>query len=646
MKGGITSGIVYPRAISQLHSRYDFHSIGGASAGAIGAALTAAAQYGEYQQRRDPDRPGGFDALTAASEQIAAPGVLQGLFQPSRGTSWAFRLLFGLQRAGKSWPARIRVALTWISRHFWSQVLVAAGIAFGGCLGVLYGFGGSLDDQRWYGWVLLAPGVIVTALLGLVGALLIRLLRTVRGLPATFYGACTGMPAPGGQEEALTQWLHRQIQACAGRTDGDAPLTFADLRRPRRADEKIVLEMMTTDLSAARPLNLPFVGESFLYSPAEFARLFPVEVLEHLERSSTPAPAGIAAGSGAGPAAGAPADLRTFPGQDLPVIVGTRMSLSFPVLICAVPLWVQGSGGAAPIRHWFSDGGIASNFPMHFFDAWLPSRPTFGLDLVPAPRGEQGRRERVRRPRRTVTPTAAATAGPVPGTAGAASDSVPDATEFPPGAFAPAAAASLAAEPPVPLAAAEVIATGGQRVRTVAQIRSLVGFLLQILDTSLNWRDTLQAELPGFRDRIRSIQLPDGTGGIHLTMSPDQIAHLAASGGAAGDDFLSTFDWDEHLFARFTLLMRQLQQNLVGTTDTTTMAKAFTPEFQELLATLGERFGDRAAGGYNNAWGVAARDRTTALLGIAQGWAAAPSLSFIQGDDPTPPPVMRMAPKI
>ena len=30
---------------------------------------------------------------------------------------------------------------------------------------------------------------------------------------------------------------------------------------------------------------------------------------------------------------------------------------------------------------WFSDGGIASNFPVHFFDAPLPTRPTFAIDL-------------------------------------------------------------------------------------------------------------------------------------------------------------------------------------------------------------------------------------------------------------------------
>jgi hypothetical protein len=35
MKGGITSGIVYPRAVSRLARDYRFQSIGGTSAGAI-----------------------------------------------------------------------------------------------------------------------------------------------------------------------------------------------------------------------------------------------------------------------------------------------------------------------------------------------------------------------------------------------------------------------------------------------------------------------------------------------------------------------------------------------------------------------------------------------------------------------------------
>lgn len=48
MKGGITSGIVYPPAIAKLAKNYRFKNIGGTSAGAIAAAAAAAA---EYQRR-------------------------------------------------------------------------------------------------------------------------------------------------------------------------------------------------------------------------------------------------------------------------------------------------------------------------------------------------------------------------------------------------------------------------------------------------------------------------------------------------------------------------------------------------------------------------------------------------------------------
>ena len=46
MRGGITSGIVYPRAIAKLAESYRFRSIGGTSAGAIAAAATAAGALG------------------------------------------------------------------------------------------------------------------------------------------------------------------------------------------------------------------------------------------------------------------------------------------------------------------------------------------------------------------------------------------------------------------------------------------------------------------------------------------------------------------------------------------------------------------------------------------------------------------------
>src|SRR5689334_14643000 len=46
MKGGITSGVVYPLAACELSKSFRFKNIGGTSAGAIAAAAAAAAELG------------------------------------------------------------------------------------------------------------------------------------------------------------------------------------------------------------------------------------------------------------------------------------------------------------------------------------------------------------------------------------------------------------------------------------------------------------------------------------------------------------------------------------------------------------------------------------------------------------------------
>jgi hypothetical protein len=46
MRGGTTSGVIYPLAVCALAKRYVFRSVGGASAGAIAAAASAAAELG------------------------------------------------------------------------------------------------------------------------------------------------------------------------------------------------------------------------------------------------------------------------------------------------------------------------------------------------------------------------------------------------------------------------------------------------------------------------------------------------------------------------------------------------------------------------------------------------------------------------
>jgi len=92
MEGGITSGIVYPGLICKLAERYQFQSIGGTSAGAIAAALTAAAEYGRRK---------GLDSFTAVKEvpewlgkssEKKAGSNLFSLFQPQKRMKVLFRL--------------------------------------------------------------------------------------------------------------------------------------------------------------------------------------------------------------------------------------------------------------------------------------------------------------------------------------------------------------------------------------------------------------------------------------------------------------------------------------------------------------------------------------------------------------------------
>jgi len=101
MRGGIASGIVYPRAIAKLAENCDFRSIGGTSVGAIAAAGTAAAALGaksgqDHFQTRLKQLPGEL------SETRDGKPVLERLFQPQPGTRRLFRVLMaGLRHENK-----------------------------------------------------------------------------------------------------------------------------------------------------------------------------------------------------------------------------------------------------------------------------------------------------------------------------------------------------------------------------------------------------------------------------------------------------------------------------------------------------------------------------------------------------------------
>jgi hypothetical protein len=553
MKGGITSGIVYPSLVLKLAEHYRFANIGGTSAGAIAGALSAAAEYG-----RQRDNGGGTDKLKVALAELGGPGAIVGLFQPTPPNKPLFDVLTKALLAKKSRWRRIAYVAGVAARRR-ARAVVAGVLLLLGLLASIAGAFWKFSTPVALAWtVLLALPLIglvaIATALAAVGGLV---LQTVRSVGASDYGMCPGTQQPGSEGDALVDWLHRNIQSCAGKPV-DEPLTFRDL-----ADQGIGLTMITTDLSLARPIRVPHGLDAYRFDVEKMRERFPAVVVDAmLDKDAQADPR-----------------FQKLPTEDLPILVGVRLSLSFPLLMSAMPLY-QESGLGALRPNLFSDGGISSNFPIHFFDAWFPGRPTFGIDLAHYPEGDN--RDVFMLP------------NPL--------------------------------EPAIPRWGA---------------VDSLPGFLGHIKDTAQNWRDSLQSELPGFRDRVCQIRFEKGEGGLYLDMDAETIADLVRRGGLAGECILSTFDahqWDQHRWVRYLTLMGQLEDNLhrAGPPFGT-----FAPKLQSGLPDV-----QVYRGGHDAQWCVDAQHATAALLALAGGWGAAPrDVDFRTGELPIPDPVMRTVPR-
>jgi len=142
---------------------------------------------------------------------------------------------------------------------------------------------------------------------------------------------------------------------------------------------------MTTNITRGISHRFPFLEGSWgqlFFRKTEFDELFPQSVVNWIMSHSAPLRHEDTIE--------VPNDFYPLPAApDLPILLGARMSLSFPILLSAVPLYAANvtrrneQGKFELERCWFSDGRLTSNFPIHFFDAPLPSRPTFGINLVP-----------------------------------------------------------------------------------------------------------------------------------------------------------------------------------------------------------------------------------------------------------------------
>lgn len=491
MKGGVTSGVVYPYAILKLALKYRFRSIGGASAGAIAAAFAAAAEYARV--RGDCD---GFKRLAERCEEL--PEKLDSLFQPAERLRPLHRLLKVLTtKAGL--PAKLA--------GFVTAFPFAAAAA---SLGLGAGF-------------LIVGEPIAASLafaIGLLGGPTVQLLQLLgKPLAENGFGLCTGMSAKSATGEALTEWLHTSLQYIAFGAGSHRPLTFGDLRNSEDPKRSIHLRMVTTNLTLRRPHFLPRFDAPVGYIEHEWAPLFPADVLAYLASVRTRR---LTKHHDA---------VKIPDGDAMPVLVATRMSLSFPFLISAIPVHIldvaekelaDGLGVDVKLsvkRGWLSDGGISSNFPVNLFDSAIPVRPTFALSLDPLPAAMSQAGSRVF----------------MPNSAGHGS--------------------ALSAWP----------------------VTNIASFALSILNAAKDWQDNIQASLPGYRERIVRVALNEHEGGLNLSMSPETTKQLMAYGASAGDKFL-TFNFEEHRWRRtlasyhaldgfgtsISLSWPQVRENVIG----------------------------------------------------------------------------------
>ena len=546
LKGGITSGVLYPTLLCELARRYRLVNVGGASAGAIAAVVAAAAEYGRQHGS------GGFGVLEAMPKQLGAVNAagdtaLMALFEPQPRTRPLMTVLRAVLR-GRGVAATLVTALgveLGTSAGWWRVLLPAVP----GVLVVVAALAGAVLP---WSVVLVALGVGLTVL-GLVAgtcwALARRLLTEV---PANLLGVVDG----SGSSSALTPWLARTIDEAAGRTGGP-PLTFADLWGATDDDAKraclrdrglrrINLEVMTTDLGRAQPQRLPMPTGEWFFREDEFRRLFPgpvvdamVAAVDPVERTGTAARqhdllTRLAAATGH----------RRLPQADLPVVVAARLSLSFPVLLSAVPLYRFDFSRPATIE------------AMGRWRAWLAEHPEVDpAEVAPDAAGGSGAAEPVldlRRwhhlePARALLRHALADPADVPG------EPAPGRPQLrgsvgPAGREQPAGAAR-------------------QLDRTSATgRRHSAGFAAAIARTMQNWVDNAQMRMPGYRDRIVTIYLTAREGGMNLQMDGELIDSLGERGRQAAELLVARYaddgaaGWHNHRWVRHRSLMAMLER--------------------------------------------------------------------------------------
>lgn len=580
MKGGVASGVVYPYAITELAETFQFRGIGGTSAGAIAASVAAAAEY----RRQGNGSNAGFDKLNSLPNEFAEEenGVtgLSRLFVAQDSTAELFRLA-KLATQGTSKTTLLVNGLL-ILAPAWLWLLTGLFTALTACSVFLATTG-------QFPAMLLAASVAATFALVLftLAWIYFRGRGLYRGYLDNDYGLLKGFEK--GRAGQLIDWLYNTIQEAAGLQTTE-PLTFAHLEgQPdyseviRKAQIKcldpkksVKLRMITTCMTHGRPYTFPLIPNTFYFDEEKMAEYFPQQVVEWMKtHGEMHKPDGflLADGKIAAPcfvdssADGSGEPKPVFFRYDekegslyktvadraleqtasekrywklpkdglLPVIVSVRLSLSVPFLFSAPTLFskdhtrtfsIDGRTYKVAERVRFTDGGVSSNMPVHFFDSLLPKWPTLAINLTGFAPGKD-----------TVKPE----------------DGI---------SFARDNRAMASAERWYRF-------EGGMGSK-----RNLPGLVMAVFDSARNWADTVQLRMPGLRDRLVDLRLNDKQGGFNLDMEPKTIKEIAERGRLAGQNLKERFGpgskpvngvittWANHRWIRYRSTMHLLSTHL------------------------------------------------------------------------------------
>ncbi len=561
LKGGITSGVVYPLALVSLAEKYRFSNIGGTSAGAIAAAAAAAAEYGRHAENA------GFDRLAKIPEEVGRN--LLSMFQPTPILKPLFDIFVAILKAKDGTAGKLAIVAAVVGGYWPSLLLGFLPGAVVVAVALFYHSG--------------AGFLLFGALLALIGLLLGFILRVWKAasvdLVADEFGLCPGIRQPYASLEGFTDWLARLINEAAGFKAGDRPLTFGDLAAPPDGRPPIQLSMMTTSLMEKCPYTLPLLEERrFVFEKSEWGRIFPGWIMEYLTAKCDRFE----------PLAGETGEYYYFPdAARLPIIVGARMSLSFPLLISGVPLWRRDFTLKEAERNklrpcLFSDGGLSSNFPIHFFDHLMPNNPTFAISL----------------------------------------DDYDEKRNYSDVWLPPNDNASSGSQLPI------------------LPFSGLGGFLMRLLMSAKDWQDNLQSILPGYRERIVHVVLKPEEGGLNLAMDEATVGKLVGYGKLAGETLCNEFDMDEHRWRRFLVAMARMEETLDEVAD----AYAGVPVAPETFRTFLARYSG-APEHYKQRPPILAAmlKRGEELAASGVDWRVKPTIR--DGSIPRPPTHLRITPK-